>query len=227
MNGREDAEFDPYANSYDETIDAALSGMGVRATYFSRYRARYIAGRLKLATDARVLDYGCGTGNLSVELQALAPGLDLDGYDPSSECIAGIPQSLQGQGAFTSNLAGLGSDYDCILLSMVLHHITPPDRVSVLSALGQRLNEGGCLVIFEHNPLNPLTRRVVDRCPFDRDATLVRPAQAVALSRDAGFERQRLDYLGFFPPPLGGLDRFLAWCPLGVQYVLIVMRIRN
>ena len=36
---------------------------------------------------------------------------------------------------------------------------------------------GGLVCVIEHNPLNPLTRLAVNRCPFDADAVLLRSGQ--------------------------------------------------
>ena len=220
MNYRQDAAFDPYAKTYDETVDKALAGTGTRAAYFPRYRARYLFSRLRFASGARVLDYGCGTGNLSAELQAMGPRVQIDGYDPSEESIARVPEDLRNRGIFTCEMSALAGEYDYILLSMVLHHITPKERNGTLVALRERLAGDGHIIIFEHNPANPLTRRIVDKCPFDEDAVLVRSVEAGALLDAAGFRRLRLDFMGFFPPPLGGLDRFFTWCPWGAQYAV-------
>jgi SAM-dependent methyltransferase len=224
MKSQQGAEFDPYASSYDETIDQALSGTGVSASYFPRYRVGYIRSHLSLPDRSRVLDYGCGTGNLSAELHAAMPGLCIDGFDPSDESIKKIPEALHKRGVFSSSVSAIGSQYDCIILSMVLHHILPAERPKTLNGLRGLLADGGYFVIFEHNPINPITRRIVDRCPFDADAVLVKRAEASALLEETGFQLLQRDYLTFFPPLLGRLDRFLSWCPLGAQYAVVSAR---
>ena len=216
--------FDPYASSYDATVDQALAGTGVKASYFSGYRARYLCKRLGLKETSKILDFGCGTGNLSAQLRLVLPGLHIDGFDPSAESINVISSSLRDRGVFSSDLTDLGSAYDLIVMAMVMHHIESPERVGVLQQIREMLADNGRLAIFEHNPANPLTRRIVDRCPFDDDAVLLGPREATSLVEEAGLRFVRRDYLGFFPPFLGGLDRFLAACPLGVQYVVVSAR---
>jgi hypothetical protein len=82
---------------------------------------------------------------------------------------------------------------------------------------------GGLIAIFEHNPLNPLTRHAVNSCDLDAGVVLVRGGTAVTLLREAGAtDVVRSDYLF---TPLGGTlgrsaDRALAWLPLGGQYVV-------
>ena len=37
-----------------------------------------------------------------------------------------------------------------------------------MKTLFQRLVPGGIIVIFERNPFNPVTRKIVNTCPYDR-----------------------------------------------------------
>jgi hypothetical protein len=86
-----------------------------------------------------------------------------------------------------------------------------------------RLRTDGRVLIFEHNPFNPVTRWVVNQCQFDRDAVLLKPKEAIAHLRAAGLRFVRRDYIVFFPRPLSlcrPLERYLLWCPLGAQYVI-------
>ncbi len=218
------AEFDPYASSYDATINRALIGTGAKASYFQHYRAQYLCSRLTLREGSRILDYGCGTGNLSARLLAARPDLVIDGFDPSVKSISAVPNLLRDRGVFTNNPRELDGAYDYTIMAMVMHHIVPAERGDVLATIRELMTPAGQLAIFEHNPANPLTRRIVDRCSFDKDAVLVRPAEARDLVKNGGLSPIRQDYLGFFPPLLGRLDRFLARCPLGVQYVLVALR---
>ena len=54
-------------------------------------------------------------------------------------------------------------------------------------------------MVFEHNPKNPLTMRVVNRCPFDRDAVLLKSAETVRLFEQAGFEAVERRYILTIP----------------------------
>jgi hypothetical protein len=86
------------------------------------------------------------------------------------------------------------------------------------------LRPGGHVVVFEHNPLNPVTRRAVAACPFDDDAILLWPWQARSLLRRSGFDAVTLDYIVFFPKPLAFLRRLeprLRGVALGAQQMLV------
>ena len=79
------------------------------------------------------------------------------------------------------------------------------------------------LVIFEHNPYNPVTRYMVHTCPFDRDAVLLRPAEIRQLVTASGIQVVRSDFTLFFPAFLRGLrpfEPYLRRVPLGGQYVV-------
>ena len=89
------------------------------------------------------------------------------------------------------------------------------------------LAPGGRLFVFEHNPLNPVTRRAVAACDFDDDAVLLWPWQARRVLRSAGLRDVRLDYIVFFPRSLARLrplEPRLAWLPLGAQVMVVGSR---
>jgi hypothetical protein len=82
-------------------------------------------------------------------------------------------------------------------------------------------------VIFEHNPLNPLTRAVVGACPFDENAVLIPARTLKARLQASGFGEVEIAYTAFFPHVLAGLRRFegaLARLPLGAQYYALAHR---
>ena len=54
--------------------------------------------------------------------------------------------------------------FDLAFAVCVLHHVAPPDRPAFVAELARVTRPGGLTVVFEHNPLNPLTRLAVRRC---------------------------------------------------------------
>lgn len=219
------AEFDAFAATYEQSLDASIGITGESFDYFAQYKAAYTARNVARG-PARVLDYGCGVGLLAKHLHTLMPEKRVDGFDPSEESILRIEPELQVQGTFTSEECLIGKDYDVIVIANVLHHVVPRERGALLQKVATRLRPGGKLVVFEHNPLNPLTRRAVSQCVFDGDAVLLPERETRGYFRDRGF-RLRRDYIVFFPRFLSWLrpvERFLGWCPLGAQYVVTVTK---
>jgi hypothetical protein len=77
------------------------------------------------------------------------------------------------------------------------------------------------LAIFEHNPVNPVTRYIVASCPFDENAVLIPAPVFAQRQREAGFRDIRTAFTGFFPGPLRALrplERFMTPLPVGAQY---------
>ena len=58
----------------------------------------------------------------------------------------------------------------------------------VIAEMARVTRPGGMVAIIEHNPLNPVTRHIVSRCPFDRDAVLLRCGTGARLLAGAGLE---------------------------------------
>ena len=63
-----------------------------------------------------------------------------------------------------------------------------------MKTLYQRLAPGGAIVIFENNPFNPVTRKIVNDCPYDKDAILLKPSKLKTLLIDAGLHVCRSAY---------------------------------
>ncbi|MGH7307129.1 MAG: SAM-dependent methyltransferase [Candidatus Rokuibacteriota bacterium] len=221
-------EFDRFAGDYREMLDRCVGVSGEGSEYFSRYKARYVARILGPAFRGTLLDFGCGVGVLAAFIRQELPGCRLDGYDVSAASVREIPAALTATGTFTSELARLSDRYNAVVLSNVMHHVAPEHRGAVVARLRERLAPGGKLFVFEHNPANPVTRWVVARCEFDRDAILLPTTEGISRIRRAGLRLRRRDYIVFFPRALAWLravEPWLAWCPAGAQYVLVAERV--
>jgi SAM-dependent methyltransferase len=164
---------------------------------------------------------------LSGFLKKHLPAIHIDGFDVSRDSIQKVDFGLTQQGVFTSDSAQLSRDYQLIFTANVLHHIPREQRQNVFRDLADRLVRGGNLVIFEHNSANPVTRWVVERCLFDRDAVLLPPAETRGYASAAGLAAHRCDYIVFMPRFLAWLrplEPWLAWLPAGAQYVVVARK---
>jgi len=220
------AEFDQFASNYKSVLDRSVALGGESSEYFTEYKAAYI-DRLLGARPAKVLDFGCGVGALSVALAQCRPQDVIHGYDVSSASLDQVVPELRSRGVFTSNLEELHRDYGLIVLSNVMHHIPKAQRRATIDDLATRLSVGGRLLVIEHNPLNPLTRCVVAHCEFDDDAVLLWPGEVRDYFSAADLHAPRRDYMLFFPKalsPLRGLEKSLRWLPLGAQYAFSACR---
>jgi SAM-dependent methyltransferase len=112
-------------------------------------------------------------------------------------------------------------EFDLSFAICVLHHVNPSSRAAFTSELARVVRPGGVVAIFEHNPLNPLTRVAVNRCEFDRDAVLLGRRRASRELGAAGLEvveRRYVIFLPFAKRWTRPVERGLAWLPLGAQY---------
>ncbi len=115
--------------------------------------------------------------------------------------------------------------FDLAFCNGVFHHIPLPERASSAARVFKHLRSGGMFAFFENNPLNPGTRYVMSRIPFDRDAITLMPWTARRLLRAAGFKIILTDYLFYFPKALAGLrplEPLLSKLPLWrAQYLVL------
>lgn len=219
------AQFDRYAKDYRDMHAGSVAASGEEPEYFHRYKAEWLQARFGAAAAGPVLDFGAGIGNLTRELTPLFG--EVHGYDPSSESLDMARERAPGA-TFFSDRARLPADtYAIAILANVLHHVPLPERPELVQFVASRLKPGGVLVLWEHNPLNPLTRKAVRDCPFDEDAILLWPGELRRLLRSANTRQLRRDWVVFFPAALSKLrflERSLRLCPLGAQCVMSGVR---
>jgi len=224
------SEFDRHSGNYRELLDKSVRITGETGEYFAAYKARFVAARVAPSPNCRILDYGCGTGLVSEQLKKALPAARVDGYDVSVKSLEQMGAALRSQGEFVSSTSKLPGNYDVVLIANVLHHIKPQKRQAAVAEAAGLLALGGELIVFEHNPANPLTTRAVAACPFDEHAILLRPGETTNYLRQSGLEKIEVDYIVFFPRMLGWLrplERLLGWCPLGAQYAACASRGRG
>jgi SAM-dependent methyltransferase len=230
-----EAEFDSYAGEYAAGMDNSVKALlGESADEFVAIKLRWLLRNfpeLRQHDESfRVLDYGCGIGTLLRLMAQERLSLTLSGCDISvgmlEEAIRQWPASLP-KPTFHQQTGALvpipAASCDLVVISAVLHHVMPAQRSAVYSELRRLLRSGGHLVVFEHNPLNPVTRYVVAHTPIDRNAVLLRAGEVGSALRGAGFSAVRTGYLMFLPPRLQALaavERGLGWLPLGAQYAV-------
>ena len=219
-------EFDRYKESYDDAVNRAIAFSGQKVESFTRAKAddllRTIAAHFKAPRQLSLLDVGCGIGNYHPLLRPLVGSIN--GVDVSSACVAKAKErnpTVSYAAYDGDHLPYPDNQFDVTFCICVLHHV-PPDRWSQFVGEMHRVTRtGGLVVIYEHNPKNPLTRKVVRDCAFDRDAVLLTIAQTRALLTAAGcLDVTTRSILTL--PPIGGfvekLDGLFARLPLGSQY---------
>lgn len=214
-------DFDEYAREYNDLLREGTGFFTEDETYFARYKVG-IAARKMGRAPARILEFGCGIGRNIPYLRAAFPGAEVMGSDVSARSLD-LAREANPDVHFWREGDGQGErgDFDLVFVAGVFHHIPPAERDTAAELVARRLRPAGRVIVFEHNPFNPVTRRIVRDCPYDEGVKLLRRREMAGLLRDAGLAPFGQGYTLFFPPrlkALAGLEPSLAWCPLGGQY---------
>ena len=222
--------FDRYADEYDATVQAAIGASGESVAYFAALKARLAKVEAPPGTG-RVLDFGCGIGNTSRALATEFGSARITGCDPSAASVATAKARASPRidyvGTDDRRLPFDDATFDLAVAACVFHHIDGDRHAFWAGEIARVLRPRGRFVLFEHNPLNPLTRRVVQNIPFDRDVVLLGRAEAQRLVRDANLRVARSRYYFFFPRWLAALrpaEPWMGWVPLGGQYYVVGQR---
>src|SRR5690349_18413461 len=179
----DEAEFDKFVDEYDAMHSASIAAFGEGTEYFAEYKIRDIArecGRNGGMTGAApgILDFGSGNGGSVPYVHKYFPGARLTCVDVSQRSLEIARQRFPSFAQYVhfdgTHIPFPAEYFDIAYTTCVFHHIDHAEHVALLGELNRVLRPGGTLFVFEHNPYNPLTVRIVNRCPFDEHARLVR-----------------------------------------------------
>ena len=222
------AEFDQFSQNYDELVNQALKPTYLEASYLSAYKLRKISQVLPdfQKKEINFLDFGCGQGNFCKNYYQFFPKGNYFGVDISEKMIGQANEKLGNLGTFYefNSLKWKQNNYDIIFSSCVFHHISPLDHLNTLSELQKLLAKNGKIVLWEHNPFNPITRKLVKDCALDENAILIKPNQMKKTFANAGLKTLVVQYATYFPKYLhflNPLETFLCFLPFGAQYFII------
>jgi ubiquinone/menaquinone biosynthesis C-methylase UbiE len=120
--------------------------LGVRAVH------RELVERTQLAPGLRVLEIGCGTGNLALAAKRACPAAEVTGLDPDPGALAKGRRkaararlTLRFDQGFAQALPYPDASFDRVLSSLMLHHLDAADRPRALREVRRVLKPGGSL----------------------------------------------------------------------------------
>jgi SAM-dependent methyltransferase len=219
-------DFDHHADTYREDVEKAIGWSGRDVDYFAEGKAHLllsvIARRLGDPSGLRVLDVGCGVGVTDRFLDgrfAALHGIDL-AADAVEQARAANP-SVHYQAYEGGHMPFEDDAVDVAFTICVLHHVPPAEWAPFAREMRRVVRPGGLVVVFEHNPFNPLTRVSVSRCPFDEDVTLLRAGVTERLLREVGLAEPERRFFFFLPLrniAQSRLEHALRNVPVGAQY---------
>ena len=132
------AEYAKLARDYDE-----------KWAYYLEATTRETLKRIPMSADARVLDVGCGTGELLMRLRARYPGAVLSGLDPVPQMLAVARGKLSGnedlQVGYADALPWERGSFDVVVSCNMFHYISHP--VEAIGEMARVLRPGGVIVM--------------------------------------------------------------------------------
>jgi len=221
------AEFDRFADEYDQLHAKNIAVTGEKPEYFHEYKIRLLREmtRAQGVEPRSLLDFGAGIGNALPFLRKYFPDARLTAADVSErslEVAAGrFPGMAEGLRIEGERIPAEDGRFDAAFSACVFHHIPHDEHERWLRELRRVTRVGGMLAVFEHNPLNPLTVRAVNTCPFDENARLIRAGELVKRFEASGWGEVKMRYHVFFPHALAGLrglEKWMGRVALGGQY---------
>ncbi len=139
--------FDKKNNQYDWRKIA-------NPAYAQLLEIKHLLKSLALSTPKKILDFGCGSGRMSIPLVQM--GFDVCGYDISENSLVNLKyyylkNRKKNWGKLITTNKWPNIKFDGIIGSDILHHISIPHTLPRLASL---LKKKGVLVCSEPNPFH-------------------------------------------------------------------------
>jgi SAM-dependent methyltransferase len=225
------SDLEGYEQTYREAVSESISFSGADLDLFTHIKADLLlelAAKVGRPDRLALLDVGCGPGETDRFLEGRVGRL------AGVDVVPGMVERARQRNPWAEYRAyGEGEpipyedgSFDFCFAICVLHHVPREQRTPLAHEMKRICRPGGLVAIFEHNPLNPLTRKAVRGCEFDRDAELLSRREAAALLTAVGL-RPRSRFIEFFPWQsrlLRRVETRLGWLPLGAQYAVFAHR---
>ena len=136
--------------------DAFLPGYDLltRLSGFNRVHDRLV-GQAELADDHRVLEIGCGTGNLAIRAKKSQPRISVVGSDPDPLALKRAQRKATGlsgirfEQGYAQRLPYADGEFDRVLSSMMLHHLDSDAKAAAAAEVFRVLRPGGRLHVVD------------------------------------------------------------------------------
>lgn len=219
-------EFDLYADDYYEQHKENIKYTGKNPDFFAEYKIEdlYTFVERNGYSKEKVLDFGSGIGNsipffrkYFCDSELYCADVSINSIDISKRKYGDKEKYLQ-----IKEIVPVSSEYfDIIYSACVFHHIGKQQHLYWLGELLRLLKPGGVLVVYEHNPKNPLTVHAVNTCPFDKNAEMITANMMKAHFDINGYQNVVIEYKMFVP--LSGwfpkiINHNMRNIPIGAQY---------
>lgn len=226
-------DFDADVEEYNANMAAQL---GSDYEKFAKYKVELLNFLVRDKVQ-KILNYGCGIGNDMQYFMDCWNDAKLYGCDISQKSVEYAekisPKVVYFQSDTTEKIYQQGVKWDIVFLAGVLHHIPPIERGGWMKAIADNVSSGGYICVFEHNVINPMTKKIVthpiEDPPLDKlEWTLkLKEIENLLQSSHSGMRTYWKGYTLFSPIRrtwITKAETLLKWCPLGAQQCVIVKK---
>jgi ubiquinone/menaquinone biosynthesis C-methylase UbiE len=225
--------FDEFATNYRTIHNESIKISGETSEYFAEFKIKWLKQNAEME-DFKFLDFGCGDGTLGEYfLKYFSDKATYDGVDISQESIrVANEKQLSGPAFHSFNGTVLpfeDNTFDYCMAACVFHHIDHSLHEQILQEIRRVLKKGGKFYLWEHNPHNPITRKVVAECEFDKDCVLLTPKYSKNIMKKTGFDSVKNEFVIFMPrknfmKPFLFIENYLTGVPIGAQYITTAVK---
>lgn len=241
-------DFNEVADVYDDELKNLLNKYVKGETEkYAEYKVQLTQMLMKNQKINFILDFGCGVGRSLKYLSVYFPNAELFGCDVADDELQIAKKNYPSVQYFNNSnveeFCNMEKKFDLVFTSCVMHHVDPAERKQWVDAVLSRLSPSGYWAIFEHNLINPYTKRIVtDKDNKVDDVTWMYTRkklldlfaerkdinifwQGYTLFSPFRFESKKnqgkRNALSYF---ITNCERLFKWCPLGAQQCVIVKK---
>jgi ubiquinone/menaquinone biosynthesis C-methylase UbiE len=132
--------------------DVFLPGYDLLTRLFGFHRVHQrLIDQAELADNQRVLEIGCGTGNLTIQAKRAQPGAEVIGSDPDPLALKRAQRKVKRlngirfEQGYAQRLPYEDGEFDRVLSSMMLHHLDSDAKPAAAAEIFRVLRPGGRL----------------------------------------------------------------------------------
>ena len=117
---------------------------------------RQLVDQADIESHHRILDIGCGTGNLTLLVKRRHPQADVVGLDPDARALARARRKAEREGlalelhpGFSDALPFPDASFDRVVSAFMLHHLSMDEKARTLREARRVLRAGGGLHVLD------------------------------------------------------------------------------
>jgi ubiquinone/menaquinone biosynthesis C-methylase UbiE len=130
-----------------DTVNAVAMRQG-------QWRPRLVERALSASASPRILDLGCGTGEMALAIARVSPAVKLIGVDGDSDVLERAAAKAQAEGielelheALADHVPLPDANVDCVVSTLMFHHLVPSAKRAALAEVRRVLVPGGRLLV--------------------------------------------------------------------------------